>query len=98
MRLIDADALKEIFETEARVFEIMRNRELAKFSRSLAERVETRPTVDAAEVVHGEWIANEFVYRTPMAKNYHCSKCQKEGFGGENYCPNCGAKMDGGDK
>lgn len=58
------------------------------------------PTVDAAEVVHGEWIWH-------MGKRAKCSRCGsglecksemmfallKEA---EHYCYNCGAKMDGG--
>lgn len=50
--------------------------------------------VEAVEVVHGYWEA----YPT---RNYkRCSVCKTEyyklynGFNG-NYCPNCGAKMDG---
>ncbi len=56
------------------------------------------PTVDAVEVVHGKWAkqVEDGMYW------YECSEC-----GGEvpktrykhdwysNYCPNCGAKMDG---
>ena len=53
--------------------------------------VEQMPTVDAVEVVHGRWI--------PCTNGgYHCSVCDKR-FGfvfDNNYCPNCGAKMDGG--
>lgn len=48
-------------------------------------------SVDAVEVVHGRWI--------PCTNGgYHCSVCDKR-FGfvfDNNYCPNCGAKMDGG--
>lgn len=63
------------------------------------------PTVDAVPVVHGQWIsltecANAGVY---------CSVCNKKVYKEDyawsnkrikmrsNYCPNCGAKMDGGD-
>ena len=52
----------------------------------------------------GEWIAKKEMYRTPSAKNYYCSNCEKnaifDSFMGTsritNYCPNCGAKMKGG--
>ena len=55
------------------------------------------PTVDAVEVVHGEW------YRPKewSAKTYRrlCTNCQDVSYfcgnGNYNYCPNCGAKMDG---
>ena len=52
----------------------------------------------------GEWIAKKEMYRTPSAKNYYCSICEKgaifDSFMGTSritkYCPNCGAKMKGG--
>ena len=52
------------------------------------------PTVDAVEVVHGRW------GDTPGVFGYICSQCNKvmvpDRYDGEmNYCPNCGAKMDG---
>ena len=48
-------------------------------------------TADVAEVKHGEWVHGECVS--------HCSECGVETYP-ENitpYCPNCGARMDGGD-
>ena len=53
------------------------------------------PTVDAAEVVHGRWVMKETMIRSPFAKNYYCSECKEETKCTSNYCPNCGAKMDG---
>ena len=54
------------------------------------------PAADVAPVRHGRWI-NENFYT-------HCSACGKmaiyDKYGQEvesDYCPNCGAKMDGGD-
>ena len=57
-------------------------------------------TVDAVPVVHGRWIEHPHIdygggYN---GADYECSKC---GFNDVydivdyNYCPNCGAKMDG---
>ena len=55
-------------------------------------------TVDAVEVVHGRWVrkTTDFVYF------YACSECGepvlRSQWGNDffsNYCPNCGAKMDG---
>lgn len=53
------------------------------------------PAVDAAPVVHGEWI-DDNLYTIPK-----CSICGKRIHSGEwneenNYCGHCGAKMDGG--
>ena len=61
------------------------------------------PTVEAVEVVHGKWIGLEYdgyADGFPVYDLWECSSCRDE-FCGEdvpdmyNYCPNCGAKMDG---
>ena len=57
----------------------------------LAE-IEAIQSADVAPVRHGRW-----VYPIGMAYNYVCSECEKSiGVIKHNYCPNCGAKMDGG--
>lgn len=48
------------------------------------------PSVDVAEVKHGEWIEGKTLEK--------CSVCGKKGFPDWRYCPRCGAKMDGGKK
>ena len=66
------------------------------FSR-VSKVIEKTPTVDAVEVVHGRW---ETV--SSMLGYLCCSNC-KDAYvwdtwledGKWNYCPNCGAKMDG---
>lgn len=50
--------------------------------------ISKEPTAEAAEVVHGEWIEGKSLEK--------CSICGKKGFPDWRYCPNCGAKMDGG--
>lgn len=58
-------------------------------------------TVDAVEVVHGRWNS---VSLDPQDPYFNCTNC---GIGYSTiyheceemkYCPNCGAKMDGGNK
>lgn len=59
------------------------------------------PAADVAPVVHGRWIGE--TYETISAKGRkiknvknHCSACGKStGRNKTDYCPNCGAKMDG---
>ena len=49
------------------------------------------PAVDSVEVVHGRWEIIE-------GREYLgclCSNCKKWSDAKTNYCPNCGAKMDG---
>lgn len=62
------------------------------------------PAADVAPVVHAEWIGTEADgYDDCGNWNYElweCSKCREEHIGDcdtlPNYCPNCGAKMEGG--
>ena len=93
-RLIDANALSKSIKEGS-------GTELQKFFADVC--VATAPTVDAAEVVHGRWYVSEYEY-------LNCSVCGEAMYTGcnsnreanllkdhwKNYCPNCGAKMDGG--
>ena len=48
---------------------------------------------------HGEWIEKVRHEHYPSGKPYpcdYCSACGKRGSAEYNFCPNCGAKMDGG--
>ena len=47
----------------------------------------TANTVDAVEVVHGRWVWRDGCF--------HCTNCKYTEDHITNYCPNCGAKMDG---
>ena len=79
------------------------------FSRGAIKSViNSIPAADVAPVVHGRWDEVDWVelesgghelIRTPNA-GLRCSNCRncfkKELLWKNNYCPNCGAKMDGG--
>lgn len=54
------------------------------------------PAVDAVEVMHGQWIRKR--HRIfGLAYDYVCSVCGCDYALAEyTYCPNCGARMDGG--
>ena len=58
--------------------------------------IEAAPTVDAAEVVHGRW---EIVVGSNGKEYMVCTCCRvsQDLTGVFAYCPNCGAKMDGGE-
>lgn len=68
------------------------------------EEVNRIPAADVVEVKHGRWIWLSSTYdRTPCEKRYWCDKCHHEVITHgsepwEKYCPNCGARMDGGAK
>lgn len=98
-RLIDANALKK---KAIRVSTVkgMGNKEHCYIKAVGTHEIDKAPTVDAAEVVHARWVDN------------HCTACGMMPMGDElwthldadppkmewfmDYCPCCGAKMDGG--
>ena len=59
--------------------------------------VKAQPAADVAPVVHGEWLLRHEGY----GHYWECSSCHKNPCiyvtKDTRYCPNCGAKMDGGD-
>lgn len=51
---------------------------------------------DVEPVKHGHWV----IEKPDVLIHWHCSVCEKCYYLEEpnaNYCPNCGAKMDGGE-
>lgn len=57
-----------------------------------AKCINEAPAVDAEPVRHGKWEDNAYIWK--------CGSCHKwllveDGDADMNYCPNCGAKMDG---
>ena len=59
--------------------------------------IKNRPAVDVASVRHGRWVEKEKYTFDIM---YDCSLCENRILDSGhhwNYCPNCGAKMDGGE-
>ena len=93
MRLIDADALK-IPSTSVDMFENCRNCRLLD-EEQVREIIDNAPTIDAVSVVHGEWIDRGM--RVPSSWVKKCSLCgyETDTWRWCNFCPNCGAKMDG---
>lgn len=52
------------------------------------------PADDVAPVVHGRWVRKKWTFVCP-----NCDYVDAYPFDDRyNYCPNCGAKMDGGEK
>lgn len=68
---------------------------------SAVDALRNAPAADVAPVVHGSWIAQE---DWGMDTYYTCSACKEDFVTDDgtptdnlwNYCPHCGAKMDGG--
>lgn len=59
---------------------------------TLSRYVKRQPAVDARPVVHGEWIELHEENGHEVGTCSHCRHVRIV----DNYCPNCGAKMDEG--
>lgn len=92
MRLIDADALLESeIERYGCVPAVCTTTINGEYLDDVLDR---QPTIDAEPVRHGKWVNKNW--------NWYCSECDKPGYKGHipaepdlDYCPNCGARMDG---
>ena len=70
--------------------------------------INNQPAADVVHVKHGEWkgYTHSVFFRldkddNPICRDrvlYYCSECSRRSSIKTNYCQNCGAKMDGGDK
>lgn len=88
---------KEYIERDAAVA-FLENMAASRYLIQCFENKERFPAADVAPVVHGEWIKGE---ENSHRRIIECSHC-KTGWvldnseTNPNYCPNCGARMDGG--
>ena len=63
----------------------------------IARDISELPAADVVPVRHGRWVEKE---KYTFGIMYDCSLCEDRILDNGhpwNYCPNCGAKMDGGD-
>jgi hypothetical protein len=102
MRLIDADALKALFDEQYdTAFMQMHTRDNIEHWNGVCAGVNwgrntmaEAPTVDAVPVVHGRWETHNQIDSV-----FYCSVCKLNVSGFErrwlNYCPSCGVRMDG---
>ena len=58
--------------------------------------IDNAPTADVAPVRHGRWIAIKVPNEWDKGQCSECRSIFNSSVWGTNYCPNCGAKMDGG--
>ena len=87
-RLIDADALTQTYCCGCVIKEFC-SEESCKYY-NFIRRIETAPTIEA-EPKRGRWIdARE------QCDSFVCSECEYQSMAKHNFCPHCGAKMDGG--
>lgn len=110
MRLIDADWLEGLLlmhEQNARAMETSGRKVSFTYAdgiRAGYANVGLCPTIDADPIRHGEWIGTEFdgyADGYPVFYEWKCSVCGclvEDDEPTWNYCPNCGARMDGGEE
>ena len=87
MRLVDAESLL------TDIMMLPHNGDMIS-SAEVEQAILDAPTIEAEPVVHGRWIFGTANHREYMK----CSEClhSQTPTGVFVYCPNCGAKMDGG--
>lgn len=90
MRPIDADALEKKLQEQREVYaEIGMKGAEHLLVHDFLRYVWEAPTVNPAR--HGRWLE----WWGHNVTEYECSRCGVYSEKSENYCPNCGAKMDG---
>lgn len=89
MRLIDYNAAIGRYHEEYKTQDICDGAEDRDFLLRCFDEAET---IDAAPVTHGRWEEIRDPYGT--LEGWIHTECGREVKCAENYCPNCGAKMD----
>ena len=97
MRLIDAESLEELFRETINGIATRTDMQgalehMIRASAMVVEMIKDAPTIDAEPVRHGRIIKLKRWGEWPR-----CNLCDGTAPIAYNYCPNCGAKMDGGD-
>ena len=97
-RLIDANALFDQIRLQANRSSLGETRTPEISGLEVISLIKEAPVIDAEPVRHGRWIFELYSYSTPK-----CSCCgwnmpysEDSTMDARNYCPRCGAKMDGG--
>lgn len=74
---------------------------IAEAFEGLADELEDFPAADVAPVRHEKWVHSHYENCSEQFEIVKCSCCGHEAYAmafyvrGGNYCPNCGAQMDG---
>lgn len=86
-RLIDADAMRQDWLENG-------ENEYVYDTNAVLESIDEQPTVDAVEVVHGEW---KLIGADKRGRGgiWKCTACGGSHPHQSKYCSDCGAKMDG---
>ena len=104
--------LEEIKEPYERVYGKCVYKPVEDVYRMIIKRINNSHAADVAPVIHGEWVVNAWDGKDwkiiPFIASQHtdpfCSCCKEPAMRGtrsgwyevSDFCPHCGAKMDGG--
>ena len=88
------DGMIEYIEREVAIESIMSEPQDAHYPHWYAVKIKSIPATDLAPVRHGRWVPTKAPF---MNECEDCSMCGYRTVWGHryNYCPNCGARMDG---
>lgn len=100
MRLIDADAMRDDWLENG-------ENEYVYDTNAVLASIDEQPTIDAVPVVHAKWVKDTYNGRTHCSACkeglpgvwYYNGEDEDENYeeiDSTPYCPNCGARMDGG--
>lgn len=95
-RYIDADKLYELIRTnDYKLATKNGSIDYGMFTVGIKQAIDEQPTADVAEVRHGKWI--DYVEKISGKIQITCSQCGRflYVYLPYNFCPNCGARMDG---
>ena len=93
---IEREAVLDVLNNNIVLFESWPH--LLNGKECLARAVKNAPAADVAPVVHGEWKLPTINGKPLLITNFTCSVCGEFSHEETNYCPNCGARMDGGSR
>ena len=101
--------MAEYIKREAAIRVVNGKNSLTMTRSGLINSINSIPAADVAPVVHGRWIQKKEWHLGRWVAWFECSECGEHDDNSDmyeimpfcnlsNYCPGCGAKMDGGDK
>ena len=88
--------MAEYIDREAAIAAIMSEPPDAYYPHWYADKIKAIPAADVAPVRHGRWGVDGVYVICSVCKRFTLSPIIKQ-IPTFKYCPNCGAKMDGGD-
>ena len=90
----------ELIEREAALTVIEQAAAWGQGHNAIYDDMRDIPSVDAVPVVHGRWVfgGNNIIECSQCEMCYPSTRRYKQAFFPMNYCPNCGARMDGGEE